>query len=100
VLALLYREGDLTARVIAERLRITERSVRRILSDLETELYIEHRRAGRRNTYHIHLERALRRHDQRGVIVGDLLKVLAQAVRILPEEFPAAPLDGVEPQDS
>ena len=76
MLAQLYQEGKLTARVIADRLGITERSVRRILNDLESEGYIEHRREGRGNTYRIHLELSLRRADQHGVSVGELLKVL------------------------
>jgi predicted ArsR family transcriptional regulator len=73
---LLYREGDLTARVIAATLGITERSVRRILKDLEMEGYIDHRREGRRNSYRINLGQSLRRPDQNGVTVGELLKVL------------------------
>jgi predicted ArsR family transcriptional regulator len=76
VLALLYREGDLTARVIANELGVTERTVPRIMHDLIAEGYIERRREGRRNTYRINLELSLRRADQHGVTVGELLKVL------------------------
>ncbi|MEJ2011781.1 MAG: winged helix-turn-helix domain-containing protein [Anaerolineales bacterium] len=84
MLGLLYREGDLTARVIAERLAITERSVRRILKDLETEGYIQHRRVGRKNAYRINLEQALRRADQSGVTVGALLKVIGSPAETQP----------------
>jgi DNA-binding Lrp family transcriptional regulator len=84
VLGLLYRDGDLTARVIASRLGITERSVRRILKELESEGYIGRRRIGRRNTYRINLELALRRADQNGVTVGDLLKVLGSPAETQP----------------
>jgi predicted ArsR family transcriptional regulator len=76
VLALLDREGDQTARALAAALGITERSVRRILTDLETDGYIERQRVGRRNIYRINFDLSLRRSDQYGATVGELLKVL------------------------
>jgi predicted ArsR family transcriptional regulator len=63
--------------VVAQKLGITERSVRRILRDLENEGYIEHQRKGRVNTYRLYLDVPLRRPDQLGVPVGELLKILA-----------------------
>jgi predicted ArsR family transcriptional regulator len=77
----LHREGDVTARVAAQRLGITERSVRRILRDLEREGYIEHQRKGRLNSYRLNLELPLRRMDQVGVSIGDLLKILGSSTK-------------------
>lgn len=91
MLALLYREGDLTARVIANELGVTERTVRRIMHDLTAEGYIEHRREGRRNTYRINLELSLRRADQHGVTVGELLKVLRSPGDTKPSEAKPKP---------
>lgn len=76
VLSILYQEGEITARLIAERLGVTERTVRRILKDLEMDGYITRQRNGRTNTYRVHTELSLRRPDQRGVTVGELLRIM------------------------
>ncbi len=69
--------GDhLTAREIAENVRITERAVQRILDDLEEEGYISRFRDGRTNRYEIHPERPMRHPAQRGVAVRDLIELL------------------------
>ena len=73
---LLHTEGEITARRIAERLGVTERTVRRILSDLEKGGYIERQRVGRANRYRVDLEKSLKRSDQRSVTVGELLKIM------------------------
>lgn len=49
VLGLVAQRDQVTAREIAETLRITERSVHRIITDLESEGYVERRREGRVN---------------------------------------------------
>lgn len=76
VLALIAEHGEITGREIASRLGITERSVHRIISDLEAEGYIVKRRVGRSNHYTVRRDRPLHRADQRDAVVGDLLKVL------------------------
>ena len=76
VLALIGRHGQITAREIAAELHITERTVMRIIGDLETEGYIGKRREGRLNRYQVNTQAPLRRHDIRDVVVGDLLGVL------------------------
>lgn len=76
VLTLIGQFGQITAREIAAELGITERSVMRIIKDLENEGYIERKRDGRVNIYQVNKEVPLRRHDKRGVMIGDLLKVL------------------------
>lgn len=76
VLALIGQHDQITAREIATKLGITERSVMRIIKDLETEGYIDKKRKGRANVYHVNFEVPLRRGDKRDVMIGDLLKVL------------------------
>ena len=76
VLALVAQHGQITAREIATRLNITERSVHRIISDLEGAGYLERNREGRANWYRVRHELPLRRDMRRGVAVGDLLKIL------------------------
>ena len=76
VLALIGQYGQITAREIANELGITERSVLRIIKDLETEGYIQIERQGRVNRYEVNIEAPLRRQEKRDVLVGELLKVL------------------------
>lgn len=76
MLLLLHYEGEITARRIAERLGITERTVRRILRDLEEEGYIDRQRVGRANRYRVDLEKPLKRVDQNSVSIGELLKIM------------------------
>jgi uncharacterized membrane protein len=63
VLALIGQYGQITARDIATELGITERSVLRIIKDLETEGYIQIERDGRVNRYLVNNEAPLRRHE-------------------------------------
>ncbi len=76
VLALIAQHGQITARQIGLNLGITERSVHRIISELETEGYLQRTRSGRVNQYEINTEVSLRRAEMRHRAVGDLLKVL------------------------
>jgi len=76
VLALISEHAEITAREIATELGITERSVHRIISDLEVEGYIRRHKVGRTNRYHVNPELPLRLPNQRDTVVGDLLKVL------------------------
>ena len=76
VLAVIGEHQQITSREIAARLGITERTVQRIISDLDREGYLDRQRAGRRNHYEIKPQRPLRREDQRGVQVAALLSVL------------------------
>ena len=76
VLALIARHGQITAREIASDLGITERSVHRIITDLEACGYLERRREGRVNWYEVNHALPLRRREQRDTGVGELLNVL------------------------
>ena len=78
VLTLLDREENLTAREIAMRLGITERTVIRIINDLETAGYITKRKVGRQNRYTINTDLPLRRLDQREVLANELIQLLSR----------------------
>jgi DNA-binding MarR family transcriptional regulator len=76
VLAIVGTHPQMTAREIANRLSITERTVLRIIKDLESEGYVERKRVGRENHYQVNRSQPMRRHDQRENSVGELLEVL------------------------
>ena len=76
VLAAMAEHVEITAREIASQLGITERSVHRIISELEAEGYVQKRRVGRVNRYKVNHELPLRRTDRRDTAVGALLKIL------------------------
>ena len=77
VLALVSQRGQITARELAETLGITERSVHRIISDLEATGYLERERMGRMNYYTVVDEMGLRCPDDDQSAVAELLRVLA-----------------------
>jgi len=78
VLTLLNREEHLTSREIAAALGITERTVIRIIKNLEAEGYIAKRKEGRENRYTINKDLPLRRNDQREVYVRELLQLISR----------------------
>ena len=78
VLSLLSREENLTAREIAIASEITERSVIRIIKDLEEAGYINKRREGRQNRYTINQDLPLRRSDHQEVNVYELIQLLSK----------------------
>jgi Mn-dependent DtxR family transcriptional regulator len=77
VLILTNRYGQITTRAIAEALGIIERSVIRIINDLERGEYIKKIRVGRVNHYEINRKAQLRHKEVRDVAVGDLLEELS-----------------------
>jgi predicted ArsR family transcriptional regulator len=78
VLTFLDREEQSTAREIAAILNVTERTVIRIIKDLEAEGYLNKRKVGRVNHYTINKDLPLRRNDQREVHVRELLKSISR----------------------
>ena len=78
VLTLLDREEHLTSREIAIALNITERSVIRIIKDLESAGYISKRKEGRENRYTVNRDLPLRRQDQREVSVYELIQLISR----------------------
>lgn len=79
VLILISEASQITAREIANRVGITERSVRRIIDDLEASGYLQRHRDGRLNVYTVNHDAALRHDVTRDVMVGELLGVLQAA---------------------
>ena len=67
-----------TAREIADQIRVTERTVHKIISDLEQAGYIARRKAGRRNVYSVDPNLPLRHHTKKDVMVSELLEALTR----------------------
>ncbi len=76
VLACIARSERITAREIAHKVGITERSVLRIIADLEAEGYLVRRRDGRVNQYEINLHLPLRLRGAERSPVQHLVTVL------------------------
>jgi DNA-binding IclR family transcriptional regulator len=76
VLASIAEHGQITAREIAARLGITERSVHRIIADLEEAGYVVKERSSRTNRYQVNPGQGLRRPEASDIAVGDLLRIL------------------------
>jgi DNA-binding IclR family transcriptional regulator len=76
VLLCIARNGRLTAKEIAGTVGITERTVQRILDDLEDAGYISRFRDGRKNRYEIHQELPMRHPAQSGRAIRDLLELI------------------------
>jgi DNA-binding transcriptional ArsR family regulator len=77
VLSMLDQEGIHTAREISAALDITERTVMRIIKELETEGYITKRKQGRVNLYTLNKDLPLRRDDQQAVDIRSLLQLIS-----------------------
>jgi predicted transcriptional regulator of viral defense system len=60
VLLCIAEEPEIRLRDVAARLAITERSVQRIVTDLEEGGYLSRIREGRRNRYEVHADRPFR----------------------------------------
>ena len=77
VLLCLVDTPDIRLRDVAERVGITERATQRILAELVEAGYVKATRVGRRNTYTVDREHAMRHSAQFGHEIGDLLNALA-----------------------
>jgi len=80
VLLFISRYSESTAREVALAIDVTERTVHRILDDLEAEGYISRQRRGRNNVYEVDSSLGLRHVMTRDVVVGDLLGTLGVRV--------------------
>lgn len=80
VLALVAQHGQITARDIASKLGITERTVHRVISDLEAEGYIQRRRYGRLNSYQVNPTPHQIRPERREMLIGNLLRAVVADV--------------------
>jgi DNA-binding Lrp family transcriptional regulator len=78
VLGYIARNPRSTARVIAQAVGITERTTHKIIAELEEAGYISRKRVGRKNQYQVNSNLPLRHPSQDGVMVGELLQILAR----------------------
>jgi DNA-binding MarR family transcriptional regulator len=76
VLLHISKNPECTTRQVAAAIKITERTVHRILLDLEAEGYITRERTGKGNIYQINRELELRHELTKDLLVGDLLQLL------------------------
>lgn len=76
VLAYIAEKNGAKAIEIARDLDLTERSVRRIISQLCSAGYVKITKDGRNNHYSLNRTRSLRRAERKDVKVGELLKCL------------------------
>ena len=76
VLSHISRHPRSTTRDIALTLGFTERTVHKIIADLEVAGYLKRRKVGRSNTYRINPDLSLRHETTRDAVVGDLLEIL------------------------
>jgi len=79
VLLCVSRHPQCTARKMASAINITERTVHRILDDLESQGYINRQRTGKGSLYQINPDLGLRHDLTRDVVVGDLLHILSSS---------------------
>jgi DNA-binding IclR family transcriptional regulator len=77
VLLCLAETPDIRLRDVAERVGITERATQRILAELVETGYVKTTRVGRRNTYTVDREHAMRHSAQLGYEIGTLLEALS-----------------------
>ena len=77
-LVLLYisRHMQCTMREMAAAINVTERTIKRVLEDLDTAGYITWERTGKGNIYEMNSAKGLKHELTRDVMVSDLLKSL------------------------
>jgi predicted ArsR family transcriptional regulator len=76
VLAYLAKHPQVTARELSNSIGITERAVRKIIADLETEGYFRKEKEGRRVRYHVNPKLPFRHHTQKGKAIKIFLGAL------------------------
>lgn len=76
VLWCIYRDPEVRLRDIAQLVGITERMVQRIVMELGVAGYLKIEKQGRRNRYHLHVDRPLRHPLESHCQVGELLNLM------------------------
>jgi len=76
VLLCLHEDPELTLREVSQRVGITERSVQRILSELEEGGFVTRERVGLRNRYRFKTNVALRHPIEAHCKIGDLINMV------------------------
>ncbi len=80
VLLCITEDPDARLRDMAERVEISERAVKRIVSDLEHTGYISRKRFGRRNHYEVHTDAPISTPVTRTLEVGALLALMVPVI--------------------
>lgn len=102
VLIYLVGQPEATLREVALAVGITERAVQRVVADLERDGVLSRLRQGRRNSYRVHLEQALRHPVESHRSVRDLLEFVHDSAHVraaaraqaTPRPTPRAPAAG------
>jgi len=76
VLSYIAHHPRITARELSNAIGITERTTRKIISNLLETGYITKKKEGRRNHYRVEPDQALRHAGHNETAVGELLEVL------------------------
>jgi len=76
VLLYLAKHPQITARELSMSIGITERAVRKIIADLETEGYFTKEKEGRRVRYGVNPKLTFRHHTQKDKAIEKLLRAL------------------------
>ncbi len=76
VLSFLARQPRITARELSSDIGITERTVRKIIADLDAAGYITKKKQGRGIRYRINADLSMRHDAHRDIAVGDFLEAL------------------------
>lgn len=79
VLLTLAEDPEIRLRDVAQRVRITERAVQKIVAELESGGVLTRRKDGRRNRYEVHRDRALRHPVEAHCTVADLIRMVARS---------------------
>jgi predicted ArsR family transcriptional regulator len=90
VLAYLAKHPRATAREVAQKVGVTERTVQKVISDLEAGGYVVRHREGRGNRYTVHPELPMRHRMEREYAVGSLLLALGCDLEKLARRLKAA----------
>ena len=78
VLSYLWQHPMHTGRQIADHIGVTERTILRIIADLESAGYVKRLKAGRQNVYSVDSLMPLRHESKHGIPVVNLLRALRQ----------------------
>lgn len=78
VIICLHQDPELTLREVAQRVGITERSVQRIITELEEGGYLKRERIGLRNRYRFRMSAPLRHPIESHCRIGDLVNMVEE----------------------
>ncbi len=76
ILALVAQRRQVTGIELARAAGVTERTVQKVLGELEVHGYISRRRVGRFNHFEVHYGLDLRAMDRRDLVIGAFLDLL------------------------